>query len=323
MPTSWKGEVGSCIAACVWLMSSAHLDKHFLKASHNFLELLLCCFYMFHYSEECSPRQKCSPKDEWVWSQTYPADKTPVDITVSQIMPTVFPVKSHYNPWTQGEQSVRFPLTLWGCKRIEFCQCPISGTSWYLLYGRGTIESKINLVLQTFPVLLTSLWGAISTRCCGSHRHPGDSCTTSSVSNSCSDQHLALAQTICAGWWKWSWSHRLHVGHTHLACSKQNNFLVGPFLCKAGPCSCGSAWWIISSCTSPCVRGLVPGLCWAQLSFLVPSVETGHMREQMCQNPLLVYVKLLCPRLRDACPHDKHCTYGWVHEWCMLAALIA
>lgn len=94
------------------------------------------------------------------WDST---DKTPVDITVSQI---IFPAKSHCSPLTQGEQSVRFPLILGGYNVWSYVNVQSLKSQGNFCMSGKSAESKINLVLQMFSVLLTHPWGAISTWCC-------------------------------------------------------------------------------------------------------------------------------------------------------------
>lgn len=125
---------------------------------------------------------------------------------------------------------------------------------------------------------------------CGSHRHPGYSCAAPSVSNSCSDPHLALPQTIPAVRWKWSLSHE---SHPTLPAASRTISLWNPFSVRLVHVPVGLHDGSAASPHLPaCERGWSLG--WAQLSSpsLLPLWRLGK-GEQMCQNPVVFYVNLV------------------------------
>lgn len=118
------------------------------------------------------------------------------------------------------------------------------------------VERKTNLVLQMLSVLLIHLWWS-TTRCCCCHVDHTDILDTP-VQHFLSETAAQINIWLCPRLFlQFGRSGVCHTGcmrvTSHFACSKQNNFLVEPFLCKAGPRSCGTARWIISFSTSPCV----------------------------------------------------------------------
>lgn len=126
-------------------------------------------------------------------------------------------------------------------------------------------------------VLLTHLCGAINTQCCVD---PTDTLGTP-VEPLLSQSAAHINTWLCPrAFLQFAGRGVCHTGCTwvtsHFAFSQQNSFPVGSFLCKAGPRSCGTAGWIISFCTSPCMW---EGLCRAHLSFPASFVETGQMWE--------------------------------------------
>lgn len=309
MPTSWKGEVGSCTAAGVWLMSRPHPDRHLY---HNFLSLLLCWFYIFHYSDtaECPPKQKCSQRKNgcehrvrieqmrscWWHCYSHHAHHS------------VLPARSHCSPLAQDSKVLGFP---WPFEVMSM------SNHWDLEappVWQETSGEPNKAVFKMFSVLLTPLCRAISTRCCCCPVDPPDLLGTLHSPfclKQLLNQHLPLPQSISALWWKEVESVPWAAGVSHpTACSKQNNFLVDLSL---------EGWPVfLWDCTMDQELPPSPVCVWQGL-VLLPCCLGGPWadgREQMCQKPLVFAVDLLCA-------HDKHCTYGWVRERCMLAVLTA
>lgn len=145
-----------------------------------------------------------------------------------------------------------------------------------------------------FFVPLTHLWGAISTACCVDPTDILGTPVQRLLSQTAAQIHTWLCPRPLL---QFGGSGVCHTGCTWVtslfACSKENNFLVGSFLCKGGPRFCRTGGWIISFFTSPCMwEGLMPGLCSAQLSFFAPFV--GQMWESRCARSHFCFMWISC-----------------------------